>query len=253
MPTYQENHSFQLLIDGVDYISYALRGSLSIVQAENDEIGSLTVRLENWDNTLDFTNELWAEVYLKTLTGIYVFGGYLISAIPEHSKAEDRAIWTLKCESWATLFKRVPSVKATYVGYTAKAIVQALFTAAGLTAFDTSTYVSTGDVIASFVTADESLPDLLNRLSGIANLSAGTTYVWWITPDKKVRFGPATAFAAPFGIAPIASANWTTTFPVLRSLSKNYEYPSVSSSTDTNSNSGSNNNTGSGSTPPRRY
>lgn len=221
--TYQERHTFQLLVNNVDYIGYMLRGSLRIVQAERGEVGTLTAQLIDYGGGLNFATALWQEVYCKTTTGSYLFGGYLIAATPEYAEDETRAVWTLKAESWATLLSRAPIVRKSYVGKSCGYIVQDILTLSGLTGFDTSSYVATGDTLATFNATGEKATELLDRLASLANVSgaadggAKAPFVWWITPDKTVRFGLASAFAAPFSIVPLASANWSTSFPTLRS------------------------------------
>lgn len=241
----QENYGFQLLVGAVgsqvDYMAtsaYLLRKSVQIVQSENNEVGTFTARLEDTDGTLDFSTSLWLELRFKTTSGVTLFGGYLVTAIPEHSKDEFRAIWTLKGESWMTLLNKVPAVKKTWVAMTAKAILQDLFTSSGLTGFDTTTYVSTGDTIASFVSTGEAMPNIITRLAGIANLSGGVPFAWSITPGQAVRFGLASSFAAPFAIVPLASADWETTFPALSGTSKNFENPDTVGGTDSTSGKG---------------
>jgi hypothetical protein len=227
MTVMQENYTFSLLVNSVEYWPYLLRGSLQMTQGESSETGSLTCRLEDYDGTLNFADLLWKEVYWKTLTPsvTYIFGGYLVEVIPEHSTADTRAVWTLKCESWGTLFNRVLAVTATYAGHTAKAIVAHLFTAAGLSGFDVTTYVATGDTIAKFGVTNAKLSEALDQLAAIANLAGtGEPFIWWVTPAKALRFGLAASFAAPFGIAPLATADWTTTFPPLRDTSVGTEY-----------------------------
>lgn len=223
---YQENYTFYLNVGGTlsggtvtggtNYWPYLLRGGLTIVQAERGEVGTLTAVLEDYDATLDFTTALWSEVYCYTDTGYFLFGGYLISAVPEHSKAEDREVWTLKCESWSTLLNRALPIRKTYTAKTCGYIVDDLFTTASLTSFDTATYVSAGDTLESFVTEGEKLTDLLDKLALLAH-AGGAAFVWWITPQKEVRFGLASSFDAPFDIVPLASADWYNTFPPLRS------------------------------------
>jgi len=204
------------VVGGKDYWDHLLRGGLTIVQAERAEVGTLTAVLEDYDNTLDFRTALWSEVYCYTDTGYILFGGYLVSAVPEHSKAEDREIWTLKCESWNTVLNRTLPIRQTWTAKTCGYIVKDLFTAASLTSFDTTAYVQAGDTLESFVSAGEKLTELMDKLALLAN-AGGASFAWWITPRKQVRFGLASAFDAPFDIAPLASANWYTTFPPLRS------------------------------------
>ena len=212
----QENYVFQLLVGGANYWPYLLRGGLTIVQVERAEVGALTAVLEDYDGSLDLTTALWSEVYFQTTDGYKLFGGYLVSAIPEHSKAEDRAIWTLKCESWATVLNRALPIRQTWANKTCGFIAADLFTTAGLTSFDTSTYVTAGDTLESFEATGQKLNELIDELAQRA--AAGSDpFAWWITPDKELRFGPPAAFAAPFAIVPLASANWQTTFPPLRS------------------------------------
>jgi len=201
---------------GTDYWGYVLRGGLTMVQAERGEVGTLTAVLEDYDAALDFASALWSEVYCYTNTGYFLFGGYLVSATPEHSKAEEREIWTLRCESWATLLNRALPVRKTWTAKTCGYIVDDLFTEASLTSFDTSTYVTAGDTLESFVSSGEKLADLMDKLALLAH-AGGESFVWWITPQKAVRFGLASSFDAPFDIAPLASADWISTFPPLRS------------------------------------
>lgn len=215
-PILQENYVFQLLVGGTNYWPYLLRGGLTIVQVERAEVGTLSAVLEDYDGSLDFTTALWSEVYFQTTDGYKLFGGYLVAAVPEHSKAEDRAIWTLKCESWSTVLARALPIRQTWANKTCGYIAADLFTTAGLTSFDTSTYVTAGDTLESFEATGQKLCELLDELAQRAHAGA-EPFVWWITPEKELRFGLAATFAAPFGIAPLTSADWYTTFPPLRS------------------------------------
>jgi hypothetical protein len=213
----QETCAWALEVNGTDFWDYVEYGSVTVTQSERGEIGTLAARLQDYDGTLDFLANVWDEVYLyDATTGYYLFGGYLISANPEHSKAMDHEAWTLKCESWSTRFNKTATVRKTYVAQTAKAILQDLFTTAGLAGFDTTTYVHTGDTLVSFSTAGEKLTDILDKLASLANNTGGTPFVWWVAPNKDVHFGTPSEFAAPFDIAPLATTDWFQTFPAIK-------------------------------------
>ncbi len=210
MPAIDSVHSFSLTINGVDFYPYVLTGTLRMVDAEGSQIDTLSFDLEDigWGAS---PNE-WQEVYwLDGATKL--FGGYIVDAKPKLSPALDRLQWSIRCESHLTLFQKSPRIRKAYSNATVAAIVADLFTQAGVSGFDVSTYVSTTPTIERFNVSGELLNETLDRLAIQAAGNSGVTWSWRVDANKKLWFGPATVDVGPFDIEDITTCDWTNSFP----------------------------------------
>jgi hypothetical protein len=204
-------HTFTLTVAGTDRWGFCIRRSLTMTDAEGGQIDTLDCELEDATDVLTVTE--WQEVIWTADGATKLFGGYVVKVTPSVSGGTGRK-WALRCESYATRLNRCPRLRVTYVNTTPGAIVAALFTAAGLTDFDTATHVTAGSSLPSFVTDGEALPKILDRLALIQSDIAGADWVWRIDADKKVWFGPSSSDTAPFSVTDAASADYVNSFPV---------------------------------------
>lgn len=209
-------HTFELLIDGVDYWANVRRGSFRFKEGEGSQVSNLDVELEEVGTGLSIVG--WKEVVWR-VDGERAFGGYVVKAKPTLNKA-DRLVWAVAAEGYPTEFAKASRIRKTYTRQTPKAILQNLFTTAGLSGYDTTTHVTTGTTIDSFPVNGEKFAEILDRLALVAGIGLWT---WRVDANKAVWFGPATSDLARFSLAALASANYTSSFPPLKAPTKDVD------------------------------
>jgi hypothetical protein len=202
----------------VNLWAYVRRKSISVVDAEGSEVDTLTIELENYDGTLGPVE--WSECYLQVDGASYLFYGYITKVKPRAAKGGTWLIYELHCESSVALLVNSSNIGAsntvsgTWINVTARALVAAVFAAAGVTGWDLTTYVEVGPTFTSFTASSENLTATLDRIAVTAGYLATATWAWRVEANKQLRMGSSGGNAAPFGIASLAAANWTTTFPL---------------------------------------
>lgn len=205
-------HSFSLILNGVDYWPYlTITDTLRMVQAEGSQVDTLAFELEDLDWAVaprEFLEVQWVADGTDVL-----FGGYIVSAKPRVSEARDRTTWTIKSESWVTLFSRTPRIRKTWVNAAVNDIVADLFSLAGLAGYDTSTHVATSPALDVFVANGEHLAELLDILRDRCAGALGQLWTWRVAPNKAVWLGQASSDPAPFAIADIELADYVLSFP----------------------------------------
>ena len=211
MTLLDSSHTFTLTVAGMDRWSMLRKGALTLTDAEGGQVDTLRFELEDSADALSMTE--WQEVIWTADGSAKFFGGYATRVRPRVAPGGAHRIWEVTAESYVTLLNKTPKVRATYVGQTVGAIAAALFTATGLSEFDTATYVTAGATLDAFTVNAEKLTDLLDALAAIAGQKAGVTWAWRIDADKALHLGAASSDAAPFGISDIDTADWATTFP----------------------------------------
>lgn len=210
-------HVFEVLVDGADYWANIAKGSLRYKVGIDSQIPVLDFTVEETGASLNFAG--WKEV-LFTIDGKRVFGGYVTKARPTLNK-RDCLTWEIQAEGWITEFNRGTSFRKTYTRKTPGYILADLFTEAGLTGYDTATHVTAGTTLDHFyVDGDEKLTDTLDRLTLLAGNGA---WVWTVDAEKAVWFGLPSANVAPFSLAATASANCTSSFPMLTGVTKDID------------------------------
>lgn len=212
MPALDAAHTYDLTIGGASFYGHLLAGTLRVVEAEGSQIDTLTFELED----LGFAAEPveWQECQF-TVDGTAFFGGYVTKLTPTVSPALTRRKFTVNCESYMTLFSRTPRIRQAWVNQTPRQIVADLFTAAGVTGYDLTTYVATTPAPTQFVANDILLNEALDKLAAQCGGLADADWTWRTDAAKKLHLGPASSDTAPFAIADITLANWTTSFPPL--------------------------------------
>lgn len=218
MSTILDNtHAYELTIGGTAYEA-AVKGQILVTQPEAGEIGTMRFQLQAQGSALGVS--AWQEAVLEIDAAVY-FGGYVVSVTPaiDQDQPDGWETYDVLVEEYATILDRTPVLRRRYSGMTPGAIVADLFDYAldptgsppNQTEFDTSTYVSAGSVIsgATFLVDNETINEAMDRLALLCN------FVWWIDGDKKVHFHSVGTVSAPFAIATVAAANYSTTFPPL--------------------------------------
>lgn len=218
MSTILDNtHAYELTIGGTAYEA-AVKGQILVTQPEAGEIGTMRFQLQAQGSALGVS--AWQEAVLEIDAAVY-FGGYVVSVTPaiDQDQPDGWETYDVLVEEYATILDRTPVLRRRYSGMTPGAIVADLFDYAldptgsppNQTEFDTSTYVSAGSVIsgATFLVDNETISEAMDRLALLCN------FVWWIDGDKKVHFHSVGTVSAPFAIATVAAANYSTTFPPL--------------------------------------
>lgn len=213
-------HHYSLMIDGTDYISQ-VRGMITVTQPEAGEIGTMRFTLQALGTALLSSITSWKAVELVIDSAVY-FGGYIVSSQPalDQDQPDGWEAIDVVVEEWATVLARTEPVNRRYVNTNPGDIVADLFdraldpdgTPPNQTEFDTTTHVSAGSwgsLSPTFLVDNEIITEALDRLALLCN------FVWWIDGGKKVHFGLTSGASAPFAIATVAAANYTTTFPPL--------------------------------------
>ena len=238
MPALDVNHTFVFKINGTDRWQYVIAQSLRMTDAEGGEVDTLRFEVEDATDTLEI--EAWQEVKVHTAdatewsgygeqtfgTGNYggfSFGGFVVEAKPRLSANETGRIWEVICESYVTILPRTPKIRKTYTNTTPGVIVADLFSLAGLTEFDAALHVQSGTEIGIFATDGEDLPAILDRLQVICTDVEAVQWGWRIDADKFLHFGPISNDPAPYGIAALDAADYSTTFPPLGDPSKDID------------------------------
>lgn len=213
-------HTMELKVGGVDLWANLKQGSFRLKEGEGGQISTLDFELEETTGAIPVKG--WVEVQW-TVDGQPAFGGYVVKAQPTLGPG-DGITWSVAAEGYATEFNKATRVRKTYVNRTPKAILQTLFTDEGLTAYDVNTHVTTGAVITSFLVNGEKFTEILDRLALVAGAgTTGAVWAWRVDAGRALWFGPATSDATPFGVATLASANFVSTFPALRSPTKSVD------------------------------
>ena len=222
MPAIDIDHTFSLTIGGTEVWSKVNTGSLIFTDNEGSQIDTLVFELTDVTDALEVTE--WQEV-IWTLDGSDVaFGGYVVTPKPRLGANGAYRIWTVTCESYTTKLARTTIVRKTYVNQDVADIIVDLFNQAldptgtppAQTAFDVTTHVTSGQTLDLFVTDGQKLGKLLDALATVVTNLAAATWTWRIDASANLWFGPASSDTAPFSIARIASANWSTSFPPLK-------------------------------------
>jgi hypothetical protein len=212
VPVSSQVLTFSLTVAGTERITLLQRGSLQWVDVAGSQVDTLRFTIEDVSNA--FTAAEWQVVIFK-IDGVAQFGGYVVKAQPTLVANGNHRAWALTCESYSTRLGRAPLIRGTWTNTTAEDIIADAFTAAGLTEFNTATYVSAGPTLTTFTANGEQLTSVLERLKALAAEDAGTDWEWQIRADKKLYFRAASADVAPFGLALVTTADWSSDFPVL--------------------------------------
>lgn len=209
--TLDSDHTFALTVGGVSCWAYHVNGSLQWTDVAGAEVDTFRIALEDVTNTLAVTE--YQEVVFS-IDGTPAFGGYVSRARPNTAPGGTHRIWELVCEGYVTRLPKSLAIRKTWVNQTVGGIAADIFTQAGISGFDTATYVDTGPTLATFVSDGERAHTLLNRLVELASDAEGTDWLWNIRADKKLYMRPAEDDNAPFGLEDADTADWSTTYPV---------------------------------------
>lgn len=207
MPSLDSQHTFTLTIDGTGYWDTVLPGTVRFIDAEGSQVDTLTFDLDDPATSISITN--WDEVVWIADGSTYIFGGYVTGIKASPNASTLGRVLTIDCEGYITRCYRTEIIAKTYVDTTPGAIVDDLFSEAGITGFDTTTHVTAGTAGDPFVVDFEPLGKALDRLA----LREG--WVWRVDAQKNVWFGPSSSDQAAFDVSDEGNANYTTIFPVM--------------------------------------
>jgi len=178
----------RLLIDAVD-LTATLTEEWSIDARFGYEIGTARFVLNDPNNSISVSlgQDVVVEDWSDSLTRL--FGG-IISDIDMVPNGLGRAI-AIRCQDWKKLLDRASiNTPTIYYSKTDQYIIQAAFTAAGLTEIDT-TKVTAGRTISVLGVTDLTLRQVLDAVSYL------TGYVWNITPFKVLTYSREGSSAPP--------------------------------------------------------
>lgn len=216
-----DSHIWRVTVNGADFTQY-IKGMITTTEPEAGEIGTMHVTFQALGSALNANLTEWKEVILYA-DGDPYFGGYAVSITDaiDQDQPDGWQTYDVVVEGYATLLNRTPPIRRSYktTVYTPGDIVADMFDYAldpagsppAQTEFDTSTYVTAGSWSdeAAFLVDGEAITDALDTLALIFG------YTWWIDASKRVHFGLASSAPAPFEIADIMTADYSTSFPPL--------------------------------------
>ena len=212
-------HVFELHVDGTDYWANVVKKSLRLKDGVDSLVPSLDFVIEETGTAGSLSFGGWKEALLR-IDGQLVFGGYVTKARPVYNRS-DRLSWEIQCEGWITIFNRSTLFQKTYTRKTPGYILADLFTQAGLTGYDVTTYVTAGTALDHFYhSKEEKLTDAIDRL---VLLAGGGEWVWNVDAEKRVWMGLPSVRTSPFALASTASATYSTTFPILKQPTKDID------------------------------
>lgn len=212
-------HVFELHVDGTDYWSNVVKKSLRLKDGVDSQVPSLDFVIEETGVAGSLSFGGWKEAQFR-IDGQLVFGGYVTKARPVYNRS-DRLSWEVQCEGWITIFNRSTLFQKTYTRKTPGYILADLFTQAGLTGYDVTTYVTAGTALDHFYhSKEEKLTDAIDRL---VLLAGGGDWVWNVDAEKRVWMGLPSVRTSPFALASTASATYSTTFPILKQPTKDID------------------------------
>lgn len=217
MSTYPDSaKAWQLLINGVDRIGLYEKETLRGQDSEGAAVDSLSFSLSDQNGVLTLSP---MQTVKLTANGATVFGGF-VQTVDIDPVAWVYPVYKLTVVSWHELLRKTETVAKSYAGQTAKAILGDIFTQAGLSGFDVTTYVQTGPTLENFSVPLSNVADALDLLAlaaGGAEDAAG--YVWRVTGDSEIVFQPETEEDAPFDVADFANTTYLsagTVYPMER-------------------------------------
>lgn len=213
--------TWALAINGTNRIALLEKTSLRGQDSEGSAVDTLSFTLTDQAGVLGLSP---MQTVKLTADGATVFGGYIqeIETVP--SPGLHYPTYKVTAVSWHDLLRRAETTPISFVGATAKSILQAIFTAAGLSGFDVTTYVVTGPTLDSFAVSLTNVADALDLLAlSAGGEDAATGYVWRITGDAEIVFQPETDEAAPFAVADFGNSTYLsagTIYPIDRESGK---------------------------------
>lgn len=206
------NHTFTITVNGADVTRYLTGSSLRIQTVLGAELDTCTFDLEDYDNALGAITS-WLPVTVEDESANVLFAGYAAQVRAQLGPGGGHLIWTLTCLDYGVLLqKRI--VDSTFTETTAASMIGTLVAAElGAAGYDGATYVATGGTYTMRF-------DRRTLFDCIQELASKDEYIWWVDTDKALHYiAEASATAAPFAIAPLASCDWSTTFPAQGALS----------------------------------
>lgn len=201
--TIDSAHTWAFTVGTTTY--WPTTGTVRMSDSEGGEIDTLAFELNDSSNALSIGT--WQEVTWVADGTTYLFGGYVTSVGYQTNDAGSGRVLSIDCESYVTRLHKVPLLRATYLDTTPGAIAAALFTAAGVSDFDTATHVTAGTALTTFTVDGETLAEALDRLALVAD------FVWRVDGEKNLWFGAASSDPAPFEVADVATVDYATVFP----------------------------------------
>lgn len=208
---YDTDHVFNLTLNGVSVWPYLVKNTLTHIDIEGSQIDTLDFILEDTTDALNVT--MWSKVEWIA-DGTKLFGGFVVRAQPELGPGDSHKRWQVQCESYAALLDTGKRVHKSYLKQTVGYIITDLITEAGLSDIST-TGVSAGGTVDSFVVDGDSLPILIDRLVQLGGQLASADWGWYIDPDGVLYAGLYSDNPSPFAIVELASADWSASFPPL--------------------------------------
>lgn len=207
-------HLFELKISGTDFFSNVVAKTFRYNEAEGGQTSTLSFDIEETGAAITINS--WSEV-VWLVDGIKEFGGYITKNTPRVAKNTNRKVYSITCESYVTVFGKVPKIKRHWIAKTSREIIIDLLAQVGLSEFDTSTYVSSGQVWNEFSCDKEPLTDTIDRLA------KKDGFIWKIDANKYFYYQTASSSPALFSVGEITNSNATTVFPVSGEPSSTYD------------------------------
>lgn len=199
--------SWQLLINGVNRIGLYLQDTLRGQDSEGSTVDSLSFDLVDQSGILALTPMQTVKLMAN---GSGIFGGF-IQTVDVLTTGWVYPAYKVTAVSWHELLRKTETVVKSYANQTAKSILQDIFTQAGISGFNVTTYVQTGPTLETFSVPLTYLADALDLLCLVAGgATAEEPYVWRVTADAEIVFQSATDDTAPFAVADFSNTTYLT-------------------------------------------
>ena len=211
------DHTWRLLIDGVDYTeNIATDKEFKWTEGEGRRLSVLSLTLINVPTDTIFSS--WQEIQLisdpDTANEEYQFGGYILRPKPFRHGATTERGWTIRAEGYNLRLSKSHITPNVYLGWYAGKILEDVWKNAGLTDWNFD-LVQDGQILEEFVvSANENLFKIMERLRILMG-----DWSWGINNAKQVWFWPATEdsddSSAPFSVGDMQSdIDYSTRFPI---------------------------------------
>lgn len=198
--------TWQLLINGSDCIDLLQRDSLRGQDSEGSAVDSLSFTLVDQAGTLALTP---MQTVKLVASGSTVFGGFIQEVNVEPNPAWVYPVYKMTAVSWHELLRKAETAVKSYAGATTKAILGDIFIQAGLSGYDTTSYVQTGPTLTTFTLPLTNVADAIDLLALAAGgAEGGEGYVWRVTGDAEIVFQAAGDEEADFDVADFGSSTY---------------------------------------------
>lgn len=189
-----------LTVGGVDVTRAVVKDTLRLEDSAGMGVDTLTVTVDDRLGSLSISPMMAVSF---AAGGDSAFGGYVQSVRAIPNGAWEGNYYRVEAVSWHDLLRKTEAEDANYIDMSAGDILAAIIDDAGITGFDTATYVDAGPTLESFAVRNTNVGDALQTLE------AQTGYIMRLTPDMAFVFKSETSPpAAAFAVADMGQSTY---------------------------------------------